>query len=261
MDLNPKEEVLSSSRESSPINYVEIGRNKPEVTFPNYQNPHQNLSHQPWIQNSNVFDVQLHNNYYANDVYMQQQNPNYNFIKYNNNSPQSTILDYHEETSTSASPSSGPPKQKRKRTAYTTHQLVELENEFKVNKYLCRRRRAEIAKTLDLPDLKIKVWFQNRRMKQKKEDAQRRARNFENLFANNQISEQYSGNQYRVLTYGGNGSFVEEVNSPHLAVHNDVNNHNLTVNSNQSVQNHQIVTPSVKSEIEAQVTDYIHYDM
>jgi len=60
-------------------------------------------------------------------------------------------------------------QRKRPRTAFSQDQVRSLENEFARNKYLTVGRRVELSKELGLTENQIKIWFQNRRTKWKRE--------------------------------------------------------------------------------------------
>lgn len=58
---------------------------------------------------------------------------------------------------------------RRTRTVFTRAQLHELEERFEREKYLSTHGRKDFARQLKLTPLQVKTWFQNRRMKWKKE--------------------------------------------------------------------------------------------
>ncbi|CAF1323701.1 unnamed protein product [Adineta steineri] len=56
-------------------------------------------------------------------------------------------------------------KSKRIRTIFTPEQLERLETEFEKQQYMVGNERLYLAKKLDLSEAQIKIWFQNRRIK------------------------------------------------------------------------------------------------
>lgn len=59
------------------------------------------------------------------------------------------------------------------RVVYSDHQRLELEKEFHYSRYITIRRKAELAALLGLSERQVKIWFQNRRAKERKQAKKR----------------------------------------------------------------------------------------
>ena len=57
---------------------------------------------------------------------------------------------------------------RKMRTIFTNEQLESLEVEYQANEYITPGIRFRLAKILDLNENQIKVWFQNRRAKERR---------------------------------------------------------------------------------------------
>ncbi|XP_067099794.1 homeobox protein EMX1 [Osmerus mordax] len=60
-------------------------------------------------------------------------------------------------------------KPKRIRTAFSPSQLLRLERAFEKNHYVVGAERKQLANSLNLSETQVKVWFQNRRTKYKRQ--------------------------------------------------------------------------------------------
>merc|ERR1712106_47999 len=54
------------------------------------------------------------------------------------------------------------------RVVYSDHQRLELEKEFHYSRYITIRRKAELANGIGLSERQVKIWFQNRRAKERR---------------------------------------------------------------------------------------------
>lgn len=90
-------------------------------------------------------------------------------------------------------------KPKRNRTNFTPEQLTSLENHFFKTPYLNRAKRIQISKELNLQERQVKIWFQNRRMKLKRETQKEKSEKKKIQSINNSDGESRSSSTISAL--------------------------------------------------------------
>lgn len=147
---------------------------EPGVTGDPLENPGSNsvvaVSSDGMSGTNSPIDMPLHVNHNGNGLFRPQ--------------PARSPFEWIKKTSyQQTQPNPGRTRTKDKyRIVYTDLQRLELEKEFHYSRYITIRRKMELASFLNLSERQIKIWFQNRRAKErrqlkKKEEMMRKSKN------------------------------------------------------------------------------------
>ncbi|XP_063719803.1 homeobox protein ceh-19-like [Symsagittifera roscoffensis] len=110
---------------------------------------------------------------------------------------------------------------RRQRTSFSAEQTIKLELEFQMNEYITRSRRFELADTLGLSENQIKIWYQNRRAKDKRIEKAHVESNIRRQL--NNLAFVGAANPFSLIPSGPNpmNSYIEELSALERLVSSD----------------------------------------
>ncbi|KAL3267405.1 hypothetical protein HHI36_011534 [Cryptolaemus montrouzieri] len=127
------------------------------------------------------------------------------------------------------------------RVVYTDHQRIELEREFTFhNKYITIRRKSELATNLGLSERQIKIWFQNRRAKERKQIKKRAEEKNIELSVPDHSIPNYQGVVNQHMIQGGHPLSItgETVTSPIGPPQHNLMHHRFPDSHHQQMNEH-----------------------